>query len=208
MPAASISSWEYRTAYGSFVFLLLAIVYGIGAGAAVAMYYDVVAGMDALEDTLTSVQFMLFLTAVLLSFFHLPRLMVDLKSKLWKQALVRGMVLAGPLMIYLGTEGLLSHWLWWGPISDTDRFHMLHHTVTAGTPLTLGYRLGLRRWWHPATFAAASPLSLRAWLATGTAVIVVAVVVGLLTGVVTPWVCGLTGSLGFVVMLFLWRAAD
>ncbi|MEW5986986.1 MAG: hypothetical protein AB1791_10170 [Chloroflexota bacterium] len=56
---SSIITWEDRLTRLSFGFLLLAVAYGIVAGAVVAMYYDVTADMDSVEDRLGSIQLMM-----------------------------------------------------------------------------------------------------------------------------------------------------
>lgn len=207
MSTSSIISWEDRLTHISFSSLFLAIVYGIGAGTVVAMYYDVTPDMGLIEDRLISIQPVLFLLAVVIGFFHLPMLMLDFKGKLWGQAVVRTIAFVSPLIIYLGTDGILSHSLWWAPISDTDRFHMLHHTVVVGAPLTFGYWLALRRWWHPETFDEKSLPPRRSWLVTGLVLVIVVMAVGTLVGLITPFVFGLTAAIGLVALLLMWRVA-
>jgi hypothetical protein len=72
--------------------------------------------------------------------------MSDVQHRLWKQASVRMLVITSPLLVFLGTDGLIAHYLWWLPLSGTDRFHLLHHSIVAGAPLALGYWLALREW--------------------------------------------------------------
>ena len=207
MNTSSIIVWEDRLTRLSLALLLLATAYGIGAGAAIAMYYDVTPNMGSVEDTLAPIQLVLFLLAVFVSFSHLPMAMSDFKHKLWKQASVRTAVFISPLIIFLGAEGLISHSVWWVPISATDRFHMLHHTVVAGAPLTLGYWLVLRWWWRPTTFSASSSLSLRSWLVSGAVLATFIMVVGILAGIVSPIAFGLTAIIGLIALLVLWRGA-
>ena len=126
--------WEDRLTRLALVLLLAATAYGIVAGATITMYYDLTPNMGALEDRLSSVQATLYLFAIFVSFFHLPMAFLDIRHNLWRQAAIRAVVLIGPLFIFLGTDGLISHLLWWLPISETDRFHMLHHSTFAGPP--------------------------------------------------------------------------
>jgi hypothetical protein len=115
----------------------------------------------------SAVQQLLYLLPFLFSFIHLPAAVADMRQKSWRQAAIRVSLVVGMLLVILGTEGLISHYLWWSPLSDTDRYHMLHHTLIAGVPLTLAYGLAQRRWWQPANFVAAENLSLQSWLITG-----------------------------------------
>lgn len=152
MAENSILIWEDRLARVSLGFLALASAYGIVAGAVIAMYYDVTPGMSALEDDLGPVQLILFLFAVAAGLVHLPLAVSDVGRRLWKQAILRSVVYIAPLVVFLGAGGLVSHFLWWSPISDTGRYHMLHHSVFASAPLTFGFGLVLRLWWRPAKF--------------------------------------------------------
>ena len=101
------------------------------------------------EDTLSSIQAVLFGLAALLSFAYFPLALTTAKARQWTQASILAIVVATPLAIFLASEGLLSHYLWWGPISDTDRFHMLHHSLVAAVPLSIIYFLFLRWRWRP-----------------------------------------------------------
>lgn len=141
------------------VIVVLAVGYGIAAGAYVAMYYDVVAGMDGREDGLAAGLIALYVLAAALGLPELPLALWDLRHGLLRQGLVRSLAFAGPLAVLLGADGLVAHRLGWAPISGSDRFHLLHHSLVAGAPLTVLYALALRRWWRPATFAAAPPVS-------------------------------------------------
>jgi len=185
---------------------LLATAYGIVVGATITMYYDLTPNMGALEDKLSSIQLILYLLAIIVSLFHLPLAVSDVKHNLWKQASLRAVVFSGPLIIFLGTEGLISHFLWWLPISETDRFHMLHHAVVAGAPLTLGYWLVLRWWWRPATLSAPS-ISRRASLVSGIVLVMVIMVMSIPLAGLSPIAVGLTAIIGLLALLVIWRVA-
>ena len=144
-----IQSIENRLARPSLVLLALAAGYGIAAGAVVTMYYDVVPGMGAIDDRLGSVQIALYVLAAGSGLIHLPRALEELSNKSWRKAFVQAFLSFAPLFVFLGTDGLVAHFLWWGPLSDTDRYHILHHSLFAGVPLTTLYGLALRRFWKP-----------------------------------------------------------
>ena len=129
--------------------LLVAVAVGIVAGASISMYYDVVPGMGSYEDTLSSVPAAVYALAVVLSFSYLPLALMAAKARQWKQTSLLTIAAIAPFAIFLASEGLLSHYLWWAPISDTNRFHMLHHTVVVATPLSAIYFLFLRSRWRP-----------------------------------------------------------
>jgi len=207
MNPSSIITWEDRLTRLSLVLLLLATAYGIVVGATISMYYDITPNMGTLEDNLAPIQLVLYLLAIIVSLSHLPLAVSDIKHKLWKQASIRAVVFIGPLIIFLGTEGLISHFLWWLPISETDRFHMLHHAVVAGAPLTLGYWLVLRWWWRPATLSAAPSISRRAWLVSGIVLVMVTMAAGIMAGFVSPIVFGVTAIIGLLALLVIWRVA-
>jgi hypothetical protein len=207
MNPSSLIIWEDRLTRLSLVLLWLATAYGIVVGAAISMYYDLTPNMGTLEDNLAPIQPILYLLAVIVSLFHLPLAVSDVKHNLWKQASIRAVVFIGPLIIFLGTEGLISHFLWWLPISETDRFHMLHHSVIAGAPLTLGYWLVLHWWWRPATLSAALSISRRAWLVSGIVLVMVIMVIGILIGGVSPIIFGVTAIIGLLALLVIWRLA-
>ena len=89
--------------------------------------------------------------------FSLPSLAIgswDLLRNRRGQAAARLLAFFGPLLVVLGAEGLVSHFVfgcavtgWACPDGDfTIRWHQLHHTLVAGLPLTLLYGLALRRW--------------------------------------------------------------
>ena len=199
--------WEDRLTRLSLALLLLATIYGIVAGAVVTMYYDVTPNMGSIEDTLATVQADLYLLAGLISLAHLPIALGDVRGQLWQQAAIRAVVSFGPVMVFLGTDGLVAHSLWWQPISDTDRFHMLHHSVFAGLPLLLGYWLVVRRWWRPATFSSAPALSRRSWLVSGIALLLVIMAVGIMTGLVPQLIFGVTTIIGLLALPVIWRVA-
>ena len=207
MNPSSIVAWEDRLVRLSLALLLLATAYGIAVGAAISMYYDITPNMGSLEDNLASVQVILYLVAVVVSLSHVPIAVWDAAHKQWKQASMRAVVIIGPLIVFLGAEGLISHFLWWAPISDTDRFHMLHHSVVAGAPLTLGYWLMLRWWWRPNLLGPVLALSRRAWLASGILLVMVMMTVGIMAGLVPPIALAVTAIIGLIVLLVIWRVA-
>ena len=207
MIPSSIITWEDRLTRLSFVLLLLATAYGIVVGAAISMYYDVTPNMGSLEDRLASIQLVLYFLAVIASLSHLPLLGWDIKNRSWKQAAIRALVFIGPLVIFMGTEGLVSHFLWWAPISETDRFHMLHHAVVAGAPLALAYWVVLRRWWQPATISTPQSISLRSWLLSGILFVMVMMPVGIMAGLVSPIIFAATEITGLLALVVVWRVA-
>jgi hypothetical protein len=187
------------------VFLLLATAYGLVVGASISMYYDTLPNMGALEDNLANVQPLFYFLAVSASLIQLPLALSAARHKLWKQAAIRAVVGLGPWVVFLGADGLIAHFLWWSPISDTDRFHMLHHSLFAGVPLTLGYWLGLRWWWKPETFSPTTAISRRAVLVSGVALMILLIAMGILMGGLSPITVGLAALMG-LLMLFVWRA--
>ena len=205
MNRLNIIAWEDRLVRLSFALLALAAAYGLVVGASITMYYDITPNMGSLEDKLASVQLILYLLAVLTSLSHLPLAVWDGTRKLWKPASMRVLVVIGPLIIFLGAEGLISHFLWWAPISETDRFHMLHHAVVAGAPLTLCYGLLLRWGWRSTLLGPVPSLSRKAWLASGLLLVLVIMAVGIMAGLVSPIVFGVTAVLGLAGLLILWR---
>ena len=207
MNPSNIITWEDRLTRLSLVLLLLATVYGIVAGAVISMYYDIIPNMRSLVDNLAPVQLILYLLAVIVSFSHLPLAVSDARHKLWTQASIRALLFIGPLMVFLGTEGLISHYLWWFAVSETDRIHMLHHTVFASAPLTLGYWLVVRWWWRPAALSSAQSISPRVWLVSGIVLVMVMMAVGILAGLVSPIVSGVTAIIGLLALLVIWRVA-
>lgn len=208
MNTSSIIAWEDRLTRFSLAILFGATAYGIVVGAMITMYYDLTPNMGSLEDNLAPAQLVLYLLAVIVSLFHLPLALSDIKRALWQQATIRAVACIGPLVIFLGTEGLISHFLWWLPISETDRFHMLHHTVFAGLPLTLGYWLVLRWGWRPAAFQTAAALSRRVWLVSGIVLVWMVMSMGIMFGFVSPLVFGATmlGGLVALPIIFLVKA--
>jgi hypothetical protein len=205
MNASPLLAWEDRLTQLTLILLLGATTYGVFAGATVTMYYDTVPNMGGLEDNLGAPQLLLYLLAILISFAHLPLALVDLRRSFWKQALARVGAFIGPLVVFLGTDGLIAHALWWSPISDTDRFHLLHHSLLAGAPLTLGYGLWLRWVWKPASFATAGAPSLRVWLVSGIVLLWVVTGMGIFIGLVTPFIAGVAVLLGVFALPLLGR---
>jgi len=208
MNPATIVTWEARLTRLSSLFLALAVLYGVIAGAVVTMYYDLTPDMSAIEDSLASPQFALFLLAIILGLTHLPLAIIDLARRRWGQAAIRIALVLGPILVFLGTDGLLAHLLWWGPISDTDRFHILHHSVFAGIPLALGFWLLARVVWRPALLDATPALSWGFLLASGIALLMTAAPIGIVTGVADPFVVAgieILGLLGLVALLVVGR---
>jgi hypothetical protein len=189
---------ENRLVRQSLVLLALAVVYGTAAGAVVTMYYEVVPNMGAIEDRLGSVQAVLYVLAVGSGLIHLPRALQQLKNKSWRQAIIQAGLVLGPAFIFVGSDGLVSHLLWWGPISDTDRYHILHHSLFGGVSLTLLYGLALRRWWAP-TSASDGPVS-RIFLVIGAAfAIIFSMAIGILFGAPSAGLILIAGLLASVV---------
>jgi hypothetical protein len=207
MNPSNIITWEDRLTRLSLVLLLLATVYGIVAGAVISMYYDIIPNMRSLVDNLAPVQLILYLLAVIVSFSHLPLAVSDARHKLWTQASIRALLFIGPLMVFLGTEGLISHYLWWFAVSESDRIHMLHHTVFASAPLTLGYWLVVRWWWRPAALSSAQSISPGVWLVSGTVLVMVMMTISIFAGLVSPIIFGVTAIIGLLALLVIWRVA-
>ncbi|TAK13528.1 MAG: hypothetical protein EPO32_04785 [Anaerolineae bacterium] len=152
MSESSIYAWEIRLARLSTFCLALAVLYGVVAGAVVTMYYEVEPRVREFQES-DFVPFMaLAFLAIIASLIHIPLAFLDARHKLWKQAALRLFLTLGTVFIVFGTDGLVAHFLWWGPLSDTGRYHMLHHSLFAGVPLTVGYWLAKRVWWQPETF--------------------------------------------------------
>lgn len=200
-------AWEDRLTRLASTLLLGATAYGLVVGAITSMYYDVAPGMGALEDRLGYPQPILYLLAVLVSVVHLPPALSDIQHRRWRQARIRMAVCIGPLIVFLGTEGLLSHRMWWLPISDTDRFHLLHHSLVAGAPLSLVYWMLCREWWRPASFEPAAAVSPWAWLLGATFVVLIATGVGVVAGMVSPLIVGVVALVALLAMAIAWRAA-
>jgi len=207
MNPSTLLTWEDRLTRLSFALLLGATAYGVFVGATITMYYDTVPNMGTVEDNLGGPQLILYLLAVIVSLSHLPLALSDIKHSLWKQASIRVAAFIGPLIIFLGAEGLIAHFLWWSPLSDTDRFHILHHSLFAGVPLTLGYWLLLRWGWRPATFKAVAAPSLRAWLVSGVVLVWMMMSIGILMGMVSPLLFGVSVIGGLVALPVIWRVA-
>jgi len=184
--------------------MLAAAVYGVLAGAHVTMYYDLVANMDAREDTLYSVMGMAFLAAIVLSLAHLPLAAWDARHGRWRAAALRLFAFIGPVIVGLGAEGLISHFLWWAAISATDRYHLLHHALTTALPLSVLYALAMRRLWQPAALTAPASVPVRALLAAGVGGVMVLLPMGILTGFPTLPVIAVSELIGAAVLLVLW----
>ena len=119
MNPSSIITWEDRLTRLSFLLLLLATAYGIVVGAAISMYYDLTPNMGSVEDSLASIQILLYMLAVIASLPHLLLAARDVTHQQWKEAAMRMMAFVGPLIVFLGADGLIAHFLWWSPISET-----------------------------------------------------------------------------------------
>ncbi len=204
MQPSSVVTWEDRLTRFSFALLLLAIVYGVFVGAMITMYYDIVPDMGSLEDDLGAIPLLLFFVAVLVGLSHLLFVAHDIKHKLWKQASMRLLVSFGPLLIFLGTEGFVAHLVWWDPISETDRFHMLHHNLLTGVPLLLAYWLLLRWWWRPASLSGQLEFSRGIWLAGATVFALIIMALGITFGLVPPIVFAVTAAIALLVTLAWW----
>lgn len=146
------------------------------------MYYDVVPAMSSYEDVVSSVQTVLLALAVLLALPHLPIALMAAATRQWPQALGLGVAAFAPLAIVLAADGVVSHLLWWGPISDTDRFHVLHHTLTTALPLSVGYALFLRFRWRVDERRTVPPPSPLALAATGLLLSPIVIAIGILAG--------------------------
>ena len=208
MNPATVVTWEDRFTRLSSLLLASAVLYGVIAGAVVTMYYDLTPDMGAIEDSLGSPQFLLFLFAIILGLTHLPLAIADLARGRWAQAAIRTALVIGPILVFLGTDGLLAHQLWWGPISDTDRFHILHHSVFAGIPLALGFWLLTRAVWRPTLLGETPTLSWGFLLASGIALLMIVAPMGILFGVVDPLLIAgieVLGLLGLVALLVIGR---
>jgi len=175
MNQSSIIAWEDRLTRLALASLVIGTVYGVYAGAIVTMYYDITPNMGALEDNLPPINAIFYFLAIIVSFVHLPLALVDIRHQSWRQGLIRVGAFIGPLVIFLGAEGLVAHSLCWGEISYTDQFHLLHHSLFAGVPLTLLYGLALRWLWRPADFKPAPAIPRAAWILISGATIFVVV---------------------------------
>ncbi len=171
---------RYRFVWLPANLLLMAGFFGLIAGAWVAMYYEVVPGIASREDTLSSIQAVLFGLAALLSFAYFPLALTTAKARQWTQASILAIVVATPLAIFLASEGLLSHYLWWGPISDTDRFHMLHHSLVAAVPLSIIYFLFLRWRWRPNLLTELGPPTVKTRLTSAVVLSFIVIPLGIL----------------------------
>ena len=202
--ALTLIAWEDRLTRLVAAMLLAAGAYGLVAGAHVAMYYDVVPNMGAREDTLGVPAGLLYVTALVLSLAHLPLAAWDARHSRWRAAAMRAFVFMGPVVVILGTEGLISHYLWWLPISTTDRFHLLHHSLVAGVPLALAYGLALRWAWRPAVLSAPAAVPARGLLASAIGCLMVISPLGILFGFPSLTVIAAIELLGLLVLVALW----
>jgi hypothetical protein len=141
MSATSLHRAANFAARAALVWLLMLTTYSLVAGAIIAMYWDVVPSMDALEDALGRMH---GTGALLVLIMCIPNLLIGAAQTAQgqrSQGLTRIALSAGVLFILIAAEGLIAHALWWSPISDTGQFHMLHHTLTTALPLSLAYAL-------------------------------------------------------------------
>ncbi len=116
MSSSDMITTENRLTRSALALLILAVGYGIAAGAVVAMYYDIVPNLGSKEDLLGVLQFAAFGLAIILSLPHVILAAWNITQRMWRQAVVRAVVGFGPLLVFLGTDGLLAHSLWWNPI--------------------------------------------------------------------------------------------
>jgi hypothetical protein len=206
MHLATVVTWEGRLTRLSSLLLALAVLYGVTAGAVVTMYYDLTPDMGAIEDRLAFPQFLLFLLAIILGLAHLPFAVADLARGRWGPAAIRAAIVIGPILVFLGTDGLLAHRLWWEPISDTDRFHILHHSIFAGIPLALGFWLLARAVWQPSLLGVTPALSWGFLLGSSIALLMIVAPIGVVAGVIDPIVVAgieIVGLLGLVALLLI-----
>ena len=201
MKSSTTIIWEGRLARLSVILLALAVIYGIIAGAVVTMYYDLTPDMSTIEDSLAFPQFVMFLIAIVLGLMHLPLAVIDITRQRWMQAAIRAALVIGPILVFLGTDGLLAHLLWWEPISDTDRFHILHHSTFAGIPLALGFGMLARAVWRPSLLGETPALSWGLLLAGGIVLVMLFAPVGIVAGVVDPILVGVIEVLGLLTLL-------
>jgi hypothetical protein len=184
--------------------LLAAGVYGVYAGAHVTLYYNLVPNMPAREDSLGTPVGLAYLAAIVLSLAHLPLAAWDLKHRRGRAAAMRVFAFVGPVIVAVGAEGVISHALWWSALSDTDRYHLLHHALVAGWPLAAGYALALRWAWQPAALTAPAHVSLRAVAASVSGGCMVILPLGILMGFPSPPVIAILEISGAVALLALW----
>jgi hypothetical protein len=203
MNPATVVSWEGRLTRLTALLLGLAVLYGVVAGTVVTMYYDLTPDMGTIEDSLAFPQFLIFLLAIILGLTHLPLVVADLTRGRSLPAAIRTLIVIGPILVFLGTDGLLAHLLWWQPISDTDHFHILHHSVFAGIPLALGFWLLARAVWRPDLLGETPALSWRFLLASGIALLMIVAPVGALMGSAPPIAVGAVEILGLLGLMAL-----
>jgi hypothetical protein len=112
-------------------------------------------------------------------------------------------IVIGPILVFLGTDGLLAHLLWWEPLSGTDRFHILHHSVFAGIPLALGFWLLARVVWRPALLDGNPALSWSFLLVSGVGLLMIVAPIGIVTGLLPLEVVGVVEALSLLTLLTL-----
>src|SRR5688572_310040 len=117
MSLATTVFWSDRLTRLAFILILFATASGIVIGAAISMYYDIAPTLMSLDQ----LPFILYVVAVIVSLPYLLLAAWDLAHQHWHQAVMRALVFVGPALVFVGTEGLLSHLLWWEPISQTGR---------------------------------------------------------------------------------------
>lgn len=200
MQISKLITWEDRLTRISFILLCLATTSGVFTGAVITMYYELIPNISELADKLGSAQFSLYLLAILCGLFHLPLALTDLQQKLWSQAGLRLALSLGPLFIFLATDGLVAHALWWEPISDTNRFHVLHHTLFAGVPLTAVFGIGIYWGWKPSALHPTPPIKRGALIASIVIFLTLALIVGVLSGV---WLTALGAAIVIVAFLLI-----
>jgi len=176
--------FEDRLVYFSFAVLVFAVAYGIIVGACITMYYGLVANMSSYEDTLSLISGVSYLLSILINLPQLALATKDVRQKFYRQAAIRLFVFLAPIFIFLAADGLVAHYIFWASLSDTDRFHLLHHTLSTALPLTFLYGLALRRFWRPQQMQVSSTgLSRRGQIETGIVLLISLTIMFLVLGI-------------------------
>ena len=166
-PPARASRWADRLARLASLTLVAMVALGLLAGSVVALIHR-----PEVDWTVYNIPYMIQnLGYLLVLALSLPSLVVgawDLFRGRWARGTGGLLAFVGPLLVILGSEGLVSHGLlgcavmtWACADGDfTVRWHQLHHTLVAGLPLAALYWLALRRW-RPAIARFGRPARLR-----------------------------------------------